>query len=140
MTHSGGTHSGGTHGPRHDDALKAEVRSEVQANRATRTEEWREPEPPGDDQPDATVAPVGRPSPDRGPTADQIQLRSDIARYLDRHTFPADRDELLEVVARQNAPDEVADLVSALPGRTAFASVAEVAGALGLPAETREQP
>src|SRR6266702_3328584 len=53
--------TGGTHGPREDDALKREVRSELQAHRATRSEEWLEPEPPGEDEPEATWAPEGRP-------------------------------------------------------------------------------
>ena len=39
--------SSGTHGPREDDALKREVRSELQAHRATRAEEWLEPRAPG---------------------------------------------------------------------------------------------
>jgi hypothetical protein len=47
---------GGMHGPRKDDALKREVRSELLANRATRAEEWLEPEPPGEDEPEATWA------------------------------------------------------------------------------------
>jgi hypothetical protein len=76
--------SGGTHGPRHDDALKKALRGELQANRATRAQEWREPEPPGDDQPDATIVLSGRPGPDRGPDRDDIQQRSDLARHLDR--------------------------------------------------------
>src|ERR1700757_2481393 len=50
-----------THSPREDDALKREVRSELQAKRATRAEEWLEPEPPGEDEPEATWAPAGRP-------------------------------------------------------------------------------
>ena len=48
------TQSGGTHGRVQDDARKRDTRSEVRAGRATRAEEWLEPEPPGDDQPEAT--------------------------------------------------------------------------------------
>jgi hypothetical protein len=46
------------HGPRDDDALKDEMRGYLQANRPTRAEEWRDPEPPADDDPDITI---GRP-------------------------------------------------------------------------------
>src|SRR2546429_986404 len=53
--------SSGTHGPREDDALKREVRSDLQAHRETRAEEWLEAEPPGEDEPEATWAPAGRP-------------------------------------------------------------------------------
>ncbi|WP_197420431.1 hypothetical protein [Mycobacterium sp. NAZ190054] len=40
------------HGPREDDALKDELRGTLQGNRSSRAEEWREAEPPADDDPD----------------------------------------------------------------------------------------
>jgi hypothetical protein len=127
---------GGTHGPHADDALKKEVRSELRAGHATR-EEWHEPEPPGEDQPEATWALAGRPSPDRGPDADLLELRSDLARHLDRAVFPARRGRLLATLARRHAPQPLADLVAQLPARATFRNVGDVARALGLPAETR---
>src|SRR5918994_3741101 len=39
------------HGPIQDDQLKHELRGLEQANRPTRAEEWRDPEPPADDDP-----------------------------------------------------------------------------------------
>lgn len=39
------------HGPVQDDQLKRELRGMEQANRPTRAEEWRDPEPPADDDP-----------------------------------------------------------------------------------------
>ena len=39
------------HGPRQDDALKEEVRGMVRGTGPTRAEEWRDPEPPADDDP-----------------------------------------------------------------------------------------
>ena len=84
--------TGGTHGPREDDALKREVRSELQAHRATRAEEWLEPQPPGEDEPEATWAPEGRPGgTPPGESWETIELRSDLARHLDRTAFPATR-------------------------------------------------
>jgi hypothetical protein len=122
------THGGGTHGPRQDDALKKEVRGEVQANRATRTEEWREPEPPGEDQPDATW--------DLSEGVDlrreAIQLRSDIARYLDHGAFPADRDGLLATMSSHEAPQPLLDLVATLQADVIFGGLADVTDALGL--------
>lgn len=131
-------HVSGTHGPHKDDALKRDVRSELRAGRSTRTEEWHEPEPPGDDQPEATWAPSGRPSPDGGPDADLLELRSFLARHLGRQVFPADRRRLLATLARGNAPPPLPDLVAGLPDDgTTFASVGDVARALGLPMESR---
>ncbi|WP_165604272.1 MULTISPECIES: hypothetical protein [Mycolicibacter] len=40
------------HSPREDDQLKAELRGTLQGNRPSRVEEWRDPEPPADDDPD----------------------------------------------------------------------------------------
>ena len=49
------------HGQREDDALKEELGGMLQGNRPTRVEEWRDPEPPADDDPDVPFAgPVDR--------------------------------------------------------------------------------
>jgi hypothetical protein len=49
------------HGPREDDALKKELRGTLQGNGPSRVEEWRDPEPPADDDPDVSAAgPVDR--------------------------------------------------------------------------------
>ncbi|WP_197320878.1 hypothetical protein [Saccharomonospora sp. NB11] len=42
-----------THGPREDEELKAEMQGMLKGNRPTRAEEWRDPEPPADDDPAA---------------------------------------------------------------------------------------
>lgn len=131
------TQTGGTHGPHKDDALKRDTRTEIQANRSTATEEWEDPEPPGEDQPDATWALAGRPGPDGGPNPDDLELRSDLARHLDRATFPANRAHLLQTLAAYNAPDRLTDLVSQLPGRIKFSGLPEVLRRLGLPVESR---
>lgn len=129
--------AGGTHGPHADDELKREVRSELRAGRATRGAEWQEPEPPGEDQPEATWALAGRPSPAGGPDADLLELRSDLARNLDRAAFPAGRRQLLAALAGHHAPRSLSDLVGRLPRHVTFRNVGDVARALGLPAETR---
>ncbi len=38
-----------THSPREDEELKAEMQGMLKANRPSRAEEWRDPEPPADD-------------------------------------------------------------------------------------------
>jgi hypothetical protein len=44
------------HGTRQDDELKHELVGTVRGNRSSRMEEWRDPEPPGDDDPDVPTA------------------------------------------------------------------------------------
>lgn len=44
------------HGQREDDALKEELQGTLKGNRSSRVEEWREPEPPADDDPDVPTA------------------------------------------------------------------------------------
>jgi hypothetical protein len=51
------------HSPRKDDELKHELEGTVRANRSTRAEEWRDPEPPADDDRDVpTAGPTNRES------------------------------------------------------------------------------
>jgi hypothetical protein len=128
----------GTHGPREDDALKREVRSELQANRATRAEEWLEPEPPGEDEPEATWVLEGRPGgTPPGEDWETIELRSNLARHLDRAAFPASRAHLLETLAGHQAEQPLLDLVSSLPESATFANLGELLRALGFPVEQR---
>jgi hypothetical protein len=128
----------GTHGPREDDALKREVRSELQAHRATRAEEWLEPEPPGEDEPEATWALEGRPGgTPPGQDWETIELRSDLARHLDRTAFPGTRAHLLETLAAHQAEQRLLDLVSSLPDGAMFANMGALLRALGLPIEER---
>jgi hypothetical protein len=39
------------HSPRKDDELERELRALLQGNRPSRVDEWRDPEPPADDDP-----------------------------------------------------------------------------------------
>ncbi len=124
----------GTHGPREDDAIKRQDRSELQAH----GEEWPEPESPGEDEPAATWAPEGRfAGTPAGEDWETIELRSDLARHLDRTAFPATRARLLETLAAHQAEQRLLDLVSPLPDGATFASLGELLRALGLPMEER---
>jgi Protein of unknown function (DUF2795) len=124
----------GTHGPREDDAIKRQDRSELQAH----GEEWPEPESSDEDEQEATWAPEGRFA---GTTPGEdwatIELRNDLARHLDRSTFPATRAHLLETLAAHQAEQRLLDLVSSLPGDDTFASLGELLRALGVPIEER---
>lgn len=129
----------GKHGPREDDAIKHELRGDLQAHRETRVEEWREGEPAGEDEPEATWAPHGRPGgTPPGESWDDIELRSDLARHLDRTAFPATRQHLIDVLGEHQAEQRLIDLVSALPdATTTYANLHELLTALGMPVEER---
>jgi uncharacterized protein DUF2795 len=129
---------GGKYGPREDEALKREVRSELQANRATRAQEWLEPEPPGEDEPEATWAPEGKPgATPPGEDWDAIDLRSDLASHLDRAAFPATKERLLRSLQSHQAQQRLLDLLAPLPEDATFANVGAVLRALGFPVEHR---
>jgi hypothetical protein len=124
----------GTHGPAEDDAIKRQDRSELEAH----GEEWPEPESAGEDDSDAVWAPQGRFAGTPGfQDWEAIELRSDLARHLDRATFPATRAHLLETLTAHQADQRLLDLVSSLPGRVRFASLSDLLRALGLPIDTR---
>ena len=124
----------GTHGPAEDDAIKRQDRSELEAHGA----EWPDPESADDDGSEATWAAHGRfAGTPGGEDWEAVELRSDLARHLDRTAFPASRAHLLETPAAHQAEQRLLDLVSSLPDDAAFASLGELLPALGLPVEER---
>jgi hypothetical protein len=128
-----------THGRPEDDALKREFRSELERRRSTRGEDWREPDMPDEDEPDADRALTGSAGARLGAEDwDAVELRSDLARHLDRTAFPGTRAHLLKILEAHHAEQRLQDLVATLPGRPRYASLAELLTALGLPVEERE--
>ncbi len=126
----------GTHGPREDDAIKRQDRSELEAH----GEQWPEPDSDDDDGggTDTTWAPEGRFAGDLpGEDWAAIEVRNDLARHLDRTTFPATRAHLLETLAAHQADQRLLDLVSSLPEDTTVTSLGELVRALGIPVEER---
>lgn len=125
----------GPYVPREDEAIKRQDRSELQAH----GEQWPEPDSDDDDgDTDATWAPEGRFAGDLpGEDWAAIEVRSDLARHLDRTTFPATRAQLLETLAAHQADQRLLDLVSSLPESTTVTSLAELLRALGIPVEER---
>jgi hypothetical protein len=119
----------GTHGRAEDDAIKRQDRSELQAHGEQR------PEPDGDA---TTWAAEGRfAGTPPGEDFQAIELRSELARHLDRAAFPASRAQLLQTLAAHHADDQLTSLVSSLADGPAFASLSELLTALGLPAGDR---
>ena len=126
------------HSPRVDEQLAHEVDGMMRAERPTHAEEWKEPEPAGEDQPDPGL--LGEPEERRpgapvGMTADDVQLRADLAAHLTRAAFPTDESGLLGHLVDGNAPDRLRDLVRRLPSGRVYQSVGEVWTALGYPEE-----
>lgn len=121
------------HGPRMDESLKAETDAMMRAGRDTRIEEWNSPEPSGEDEPDADRSPDGTQTGGTPPgmDADDVQGRSELATFLGKEVWPADREQLIELAIDRNAPDRVVDLLRELPGGRTFANVNEVWITLG---------
>jgi Protein of unknown function (DUF2795) len=126
--------SSGTHGPAEDDAIKRQDRSELQAH----GEQWPEPESDEEDEDATTWAPEGRFAGTLpGEDWQAIDMRSELARHLDRATFPASRAHVLATLKEHQAEQRLLDLVSAQPRDSRFASLADLLRALGLPVERR---
>ncbi len=121
------------HGAVEDDAIKRQDRGELQA----RSQEWPDPES-AEAEPGAVWAPEGRFAGAR-PLEDwqAIELRSDLARRLNRTAFPVTRAHLLDTLDSQEAGQRLLDLVSSLPDGARFANLGELLRGLGLPVEER---
>jgi len=105
------------HGPRLDDQQKRETEAEAELGRTG-------------------YAPGHEPGTPEGISAEAVDLRSELARWLSDAAFPAEPRELLTHAERTDAPDEVRQVLSSLPpGR--YANMAEVAEGLGLGVEKR---
>lgn len=110
-----------------DDEMKSELRGRLQANRPTRAAEDHEPEPDAEDDP--LLADGRATSPDTA-EADQA-FRSQLAQHLRRGLFPAKRAELLDVLDREHAPDDLVEWLSRLPEDQSYVNVQDVVAALG---------
>jgi hypothetical protein len=124
------------HAPRVDDELKRGVEGHVQGNPpGGRAEEWREPEPPAEGEPEVTAVP----QPDQQVRSDadlpftpyEIEERSRFTRYLHRGMFPADRREILRAARDAGAPDDLIEDLRRLPTGETFATPARAWAALG---------
>ena len=123
------------HGPRLDEEMEREVRGVLQGQPgSSRTEEWHDPEPAGEDQPEATEFPdpeLDRPGgAPAGITVGQTEQRARFAGYLARSVFPADPPALRAAARAAHAPDDVLALLDRLPDAE-YLNVAEVWQAVG---------
>jgi Protein of unknown function (DUF2795) len=127
-------------GPRIDEERERETEAmERGAPVPSRSEEFREVEGAGDDEP----APDARLRGDRGIVPedqlgpDELEARSDIARHLDPSIFPADREAVLESARDNNAPVGVLGELARLPEGVTFDNVEAVWEAVGGSPEER---
>jgi hypothetical protein len=127
------------HGPRQDEELEHETRGLVQGGKSTRAEEWRDPQPAGEDQTmaDRNFMPEDRRSAPAGMTVGDVEERADIAQALGTKAFPSDREGLVEVARDSQATDHVISRLQSLPAGETFENMQDVARALGIAVETQ---
>ncbi|GHJ41433.1 DUF2795 domain-containing protein [Streptomyces sp. TS71-3] len=109
-----------------DDEMKAELRGLLMSGHPTRTEEWNDPEPVAEDDPEVATGPV---TPQRSPTAVDA-LHYELARNLGRSVFPAKAGRLRAALRDRHAPDALVDALRDLPGQVKYANSHQVAEAL----------
>jgi hypothetical protein len=119
--------------PRLDEELQHETEGLVRSGHSTHAEEWKDPEPSGEDQPDADLAPdgtlVGGTPP--GMTADDVEGRAELASYIGKDAYPVVRAQLIDLVMERHAPDRIIDLVKNLPSDRQYQNINEIWTAVG---------
>ncbi|WP_128434261.1 DUF2795 domain-containing protein [Streptomyces cyaneus] len=110
-----------------DDEMKHELQGLLRSGHPTRTEEWHDPEPSAEDDPQVAHGPVGWPGPS---AASLATVRLELARILGRTSFPATPRELIVALRRGYAPDALVESLEQLPRSSRYANVQELAEAL----------
>jgi hypothetical protein len=126
------------HNPRVDDELEHEIQGMLRGNHTTRAEEWRDPEPVAEGEPDIDAAPAGTlvGGTPVGMDADAVAARSELARWLDRADFPSTGPDLVEAARDHHAPDAVVAELAKLAAGETYERIGDVVRALGYPTET----
>ncbi|MBO4255522.1 DUF2795 domain-containing protein [Streptomyces griseorubiginosus] len=106
-----------------DEEMKHELQGLLRSGRPTRTEEWHDPEPTADDDPEVAGGPVAN-------TASLARVRTELARHLNRHVFPAGPRELTAALRQAHAPDTLTERVDHLPGSARYTTVQQLAEAV----------
>jgi Protein of unknown function (DUF2795) len=121
------------HGPRLDEEMAHEVRGIVQGGVDNRVEEFHDPEPAGEDQPEPSYVPGGTHTGGAPPgmTFDEVEQRSRLGRFIPMTSLPGDRDTLVAGARELNAPDDVIGQLNRLPSGRRYETVNEIWAALG---------
>ncbi|MFG2574976.1 DUF2795 domain-containing protein [Streptomyces sp. NPDC048481] len=109
-----------------DDEMKHELQGLLRSGHPTRTEEWHDPEPSAEDDPEVWGGPVVPGS----PLASLAVVRLELARFLGRGSFPAGPGALVVALRREHAPDALVDAVRELPHTQRYGNVQQLAEAL----------
>jgi len=126
----------GTHGPLRDEAIKRQDEAEARGYAG----EWPEPEeePEDETEREAIWAPAARLAESAVPEDwEAVELRSDLARHLDRTDWPVTGGRLLEILTERHAGDRLLELAGSLPQAGRYQSLRELLRALGLEPDQR---
>jgi hypothetical protein len=124
----------GTHGPVRDEAIKRQDKAEARQYAG----EWPEPEeePEDETEREAVWAPAARlaesPTSENWENWEAVELRSDLARQLDRSVWPVSRERLVEILTERDAGDRLLERVASLPQGQRYANLRDLLRALGL--------
>ncbi|MEG8278197.1 DUF2795 domain-containing protein [Streptomyces sp. AHA2] len=118
-----------------DDEMKHELQGLLRSGHPTRAEDWHDPEPYAEDDPEVAYGPV---TPGRGPGSLE-SVRLDLARILGRRAFPATSRELVRALRAGRAPDSLVEAVEGLPRQERYGTVQELARAVVRIRETGPQ-
>ncbi|MEU5361956.1 DUF2795 domain-containing protein [Streptomyces sp. NPDC005925] len=109
-----------------DDEMKHELQGLLRSGHPTRTEEWHDPEPAAEDDPEVTAGPV---TPSRAPSSLE-SVRLELARHLNRGAFPAHPPALSRALRDGHAQDALVEQVARLPRTERYGTVQQLAEAL----------
>ena len=121
----------GTHGPLRDEAIKRQDVAEAREY----ADEWPEHEeaPGNGTEREAIWAPAARMASSPVPEDwEAVELRSDLARRLDRTVWPVTRERLSEILTEDAAGDRLLALAASLPEGERYESLHDLVRALGL--------
>ncbi|MFK4121310.1 DUF2795 domain-containing protein [Streptomyces longwoodensis] len=107
-----------------DDEMKHELQGLLRSGHPTRSEEWHDPEPGADDDPQVWG---GGPAPG---AASLETVRLELARTLTRGDFPATGKAVVSALRRHHAPDVLIEAVAELPPKKTWQGVQDLAEAL----------
>src|SRR3954451_21395383 len=110
----------------------------IRSRHTTRAEEWRDPEPVAEGEPDIDAVPTGTyiGGTPVGMDADAVEARAELARWLDRADFPSSGAGLVEAALDHRAPDAVVAELQRLPEGETYERIGDVVRALAYPTET----
>ncbi|MEU9478841.1 DUF2795 domain-containing protein [Streptomyces sp. NPDC048191] len=109
-----------------DDEMKHELKGLLRSGHPTRVEEWHDPEPAADDDPEVWSGPVGG----LGSPASLERVRTELTHTLSRSSFPATARDVARMLRRRNAPAGLVDAVARLPHSARYENVQQLAEAL----------